>query len=327
MTLVKKFSKEFARLRLIRLVKRTFAPIHLAENRCGRCGLGALRQLVEAGVNRFTLSLHGHEARLHDALTRTPGSFEQARAGLDNLVELKRRRRRLRLHTSTVLNRRNLPHLADLHAFLAARPVDLMVLNVVMAKGRAALHLDSLVPSYREVIAAVARLCASLPGRELARLRVEDVPPCVMRALPAAVRGPLELYQHFESMGSTGLAELPSLPSEAPLCGVGCPQVAVMLASYREARGLSEQLCGPAGLAPGRASLGVERGYYLTDRAIKEQFERVKGEPCSACVLEPACQGVYAHYAEARGFAELEPITRAELARDPTLRRLVSGWS
>ena len=39
------------------------------------------RMLVKAGMNRFYVSIHGHEKRLHEGLTRTPDSFEQTVAG------------------------------------------------------------------------------------------------------------------------------------------------------------------------------------------------------------------------------------------------------
>jgi len=45
-------------------------------------------ELVRAGLRRFVLSLSGHEADLHDAIARAPGAFDQAMAGLDNLVRL-----------------------------------------------------------------------------------------------------------------------------------------------------------------------------------------------------------------------------------------------
>ena len=39
------------------------------------------RELADAGLNRVTVSIHGHTARLHDGQTRTPGSFDQSLAG------------------------------------------------------------------------------------------------------------------------------------------------------------------------------------------------------------------------------------------------------
>ena len=41
------------------------------------------RMLIARGMNRFYVSIHGHTKKLHEGLTRTPGSFEQTVGGLD----------------------------------------------------------------------------------------------------------------------------------------------------------------------------------------------------------------------------------------------------
>jgi len=44
-----------------------------------------VRRLKRAGCDVFAVALHGHRADLHDWLTRSEGSFEQALKGLENL--------------------------------------------------------------------------------------------------------------------------------------------------------------------------------------------------------------------------------------------------
>ena len=46
--------------------------------------------LVKAGINRFYVSIHGHTAKLHESLVRTPEAFEQTVAGIRNVAALKR---------------------------------------------------------------------------------------------------------------------------------------------------------------------------------------------------------------------------------------------
>ena len=47
------------------------------------------KKLAAAGMNRFYVSIHGHNAKLHEGLTRTPGSFDQTRGrGIDNIAKL-----------------------------------------------------------------------------------------------------------------------------------------------------------------------------------------------------------------------------------------------
>lgn len=46
------------------------------------------RKMLAAGLTHIIFSIHGHNAATHDALTRTPGSFEQLLAGFNNFVKL-----------------------------------------------------------------------------------------------------------------------------------------------------------------------------------------------------------------------------------------------
>ena len=48
----------------------------------------AARGIVRSGIDALIFSVHGHDARSHDALTRAPGSFAQLKKGLQNLRAL-----------------------------------------------------------------------------------------------------------------------------------------------------------------------------------------------------------------------------------------------
>jgi len=157
-------------------------------------------RLLNAGLNSVVISIHGHDARLHDAQTRTPGSFEQTAAGLRVLADLKADRE-LHLSTSTVVNRRNLPHLSKILPFLLAFPLDQIVLNACQPLGRAAELFDKLVPAYTEIITELSGALEGLPRDEWARIRLLDVPPCLLASLPEEIRGWVEEHQHFERRG------------------------------------------------------------------------------------------------------------------------------
>jgi len=162
--------------------------------------------------------LLAHTAALHDGQTRTPGSFEQSLAGLDEVVRLGRARH-ARVLTSTVLNRRTLPHLEAIHDLLSSRGAEVTVFNVMMGKGRGAQHAERLLVAYPEVVQAVRKLCRELPESRQRSIRIEDVPPCFLQQLPTAVRGEPEEYQQFEESGSSGLAELAL--ADSPVSAMG----------------------------------------------------------------------------------------------------------
>lgn len=240
---------------------------------------GIARELVDAGVNRVTISIHGHTARLHDRQTRTPGSFQQTLAGLDNILRL-RRSRTLEVHTATVISQRTLDQAQQIHAFLARRDPDLMVFNVMMPVGRGARRLTSLMPRYAQVADAFVSLAAGLPPQKLRQLRLVDLPLCVGRDLPFPLWGEPERFEQYERAGSSGLSGR---------------------SLQRDPRG------APKLLADG--------SYYVTGRALKDSTLRVKEEPCQGCAAEPLCPGVYRSYSEAFGHDELRPFTAARLAK------------
>jgi len=48
----------------------------------------AARRIVRSGIDALVFSVHGPDAKIHDALTRAPGSFSQLKKGLANLRAL-----------------------------------------------------------------------------------------------------------------------------------------------------------------------------------------------------------------------------------------------
>src|SRR5262249_34839110 len=116
--------------------------------------------LAKAGMNRFYVSIHGHDKKLHEGLTRTPESFEQTVAGLDNVTKLKRFG--VELPTSTVVTDRNLPHLLPIYRFLRGHGVDQVVFNVMQANGRADTHFEQIFPRYGAIAAAFKEFLATV---------------------------------------------------------------------------------------------------------------------------------------------------------------------
>jgi cyclic pyranopterin phosphate synthase len=151
--------------------------------------------LLRAGLNRVYVSIHGHEPRLHEGLTRTPGSFAQTVAGLRAVASL--RRPGDELHSSTVVNTRNLPHLTGIFRFLRGLGVDQVVFNAMQAEGGAHTHFEALFPRYRDVAAAVGRLCLEA-GEPRPPAFLVDLPPCTTVALPDYNRGFVERRLRWE---------------------------------------------------------------------------------------------------------------------------------
>ncbi len=153
--------------------------------------------LVAAGMNRFYVSIHGHDQKTHESLTRTPQSFDQTVAGLDQITKLKRYG--VDLHTSTVVTHRNLPYLKEIYRFLRQHGVDQVVFNIMQANGRANTYFETLFPSYTK-IAEAAKAFLDEQGKLEAKVQAffVDIPLCTTTTLPDFNRGYVESYVHFE---------------------------------------------------------------------------------------------------------------------------------
>ncbi len=226
--------------------------------------------LVAAGLNRVYISIHGHEAKLHEGLTRTPDSFAQTLAGIDMVASL--RRHGVGLHTSTVITRRNLPHLGPIYRFLRAHGVEQVVFNVMQANGRANTHFDQIFPRYRDIAAGFAAFV-----REQQRVEPQpmaflvDIPLCTTGEVPDFNRGYVEDYVHFEPAAAAARVRV----GEPTLTGL------------------------PVEGEPGLVQLR---------RADLDDAARRKREACNSCRYDSVCEGVWSNYLRRHGWEEFSPV-------------------
>ncbi len=238
--------------------------------------------LVAAGLNRVYISIHGHEARLHEGLTRTPDSFAQTVAGLDVVAGL--RRYGVALHTSTVVTKRNLPHVTAIYRFLRSHGVDQVVFNVMQANGRADTYFEQLFPTYSEIAGEFARFVheqARIESRPMAFL--VDIPLCTTEGVPDFNRGYVESYVHFE----------PSVTGQ----GGGTD------AGLLSAEALAERRTGSSG------------ELVRIRRADLDDARRHKREACGRCRYNGVCEGVWGNYLRRYGWNEFEPTPAEAVAQ------------
>ncbi len=132
------------------------------------------QQLVDDGANEFSPALHGSTARIHDGLTRAPGSYDQTVAGLRALVALDQR-----VITNTVItshNFRDLPALARLLVDLGACQYQFAFVHIL---GTAAEHRENLVPRKGDVMPFVKE-GLDLGRAAGVRCMTEAIPYCLM---------------------------------------------------------------------------------------------------------------------------------------------------
>ncbi|HFE46508.1 MAG TPA: radical SAM protein, partial [Nannocystis exedens] len=228
------------------------------------------RALLAAGLNRVYISIHGHTKKLHEGLTRTPGSFEQTVAGLKMVARYKRYG--ISLHTSTVVTKRNLPEMAAIYRFLRTQGVDQVVFNVMQANGRANTYFDQLFPTYTEIAAVAGKFLREAQSHEEQVMAfLVDIPLCTTGELPDFNRGYVEDYVHFE-------------PPPGAAQGL-----------------LSEEL-----LATRRA--GEDGELVQIRRADLDDDQRRKRPECATCRYDRVCEGVWGNYLRRYGWQEFVPV-------------------
>ncbi len=251
-------------------------------------------RLLGAGLNKLTVSIHGPNAKVHDALTRSRGSFDQALAGLENIKRL-RRSFRLDLHTSTVVVKNNLGHLPAVYALLHQLGVDRMCFNVPMLKGRGVDMLARGMPRYVEVAAACVEMVRHVAREDLDRVVLADIPRCAARGLSDSLLRAQERFDQFEATGSLGLVDVARAEMKA-----GDDPSAKRLLQESDQR-----------------SLQAQKDYYLTQREFKDDPLRARLPRCSRCVHVSTCPGIWRAYLERFGDGEFEPIEDRSRAGSP----------
>jgi len=242
--------------------------------------------LVKAGLNHFIVSIHGPDAKTHDALTRTRGSFEQAMDGLRVLKGIQQLTH-LDIHTSTVINKRNFHLMKAIHATLSPY-VDQLVFNVLQPWGRGHTSFDRLMPRYSDIAAEFAAFLKSYP-RAPKDTFLLDIPYCTTTAIPDHNRGFNERRVHYDKLpDSDNYWPDTDIDVDADMEG-GAAKKAVLKWDAAQQQGL----------------------LYVHHRDDQDQHQRVKRAECKTCAYEPLCDGVWKVYAQKFGWDEFVPVKNA----------------
>ena len=110
------------------------------------------RQVNELGEISYCIALHGPEARIHDAVTCRPGSFDETVRGIRNLVAVGGT-----VYSKVVLSRTNYEVLPETCRSLVELGVSHVSIAFPHALGRARKLWDEVVPRYTEVVPYVHR--------------------------------------------------------------------------------------------------------------------------------------------------------------------------
>ncbi len=232
-------------------------------------------KMLDAGLTRVTMSMHGHTPRLEDALTRVPGNFEKKKSGLRYLLQKKAEGRLVdNVSVNVVVSEWNYRALPNIVRFFFELGLDDVRLNFVRAEGYAE-EQTSLIPHLRDVVPYVMKALVLNEYHFKKNLTIGSFPLCVL---------PPELLGN-KALARRTIGEFRDLDTD---CSI----------KTLTADGFPD---GIATIEEGRARFNWQK---------RKKFD-LKAQPearCTGCRYAEVCEGVWKNYLPIHGDAELRAI-------------------
>ncbi len=256
-------------------------------------------RILDAGLSRVTISMHGHTAALEDRLTRVPGNFEKKCAAIRYLVHKRRTEGALKdgLSVNIVLNGWNYRYLPKMmHFFYQKMQVDDLRVNFIRPEGYAEGDAD-LTPEYSKVVPQLIRAIVLAETHFKKVFTFGGFPMCV---LPKSLRNDADLLSRYMgeyrdlstacSIRSDGGDVIPPGQKPNPQSWVDGPKSSVV--HYDDVEGRAR--------------------FNWQDRKRND----LKGQPaaCSRCDLAQVCEGVWKGYLEIWGDKAFAPVRLQDTA-------------
>jgi MoaA/NifB/PqqE/SkfB family radical SAM enzyme len=133
------------------------------------------KEIIKAGANVFAISIHGHNAKLHDFLTSAKGSFEQSRSGIKNLLSFGEL-----VITNTVINKINYRFLPEIARFLIDLGIPQYQFAFPHILGKALTDADWIIPRKKDILPYLNK-GIEIGVKKKKVVRVEAVPYCFLK--------------------------------------------------------------------------------------------------------------------------------------------------
>ena len=173
-TLYKELSK------LIKKLKNKPCKISLATNGRRLKYLAYTKQL-EKDVNEFLISLHAPIGKVHDKLTRTPGSFKETVTGIKVLKSLHAGDK---IRINFVVNKENINLMKDMLIFLKKLDVKRLSFDTIVPINNGDKNYAQLMPPYTKIYESFVRCSDFLKrnqGYKNFKITLSGIPPCLIK--------------------------------------------------------------------------------------------------------------------------------------------------
>jgi MoaA/NifB/PqqE/SkfB family radical SAM enzyme len=155
--------------------KLGFKTIAMSTNGRMYSYLDYAKKMIKAGLTDVIFSIHGHNGKLHDSLTRSPGSFKQLLKGLANFKKLGFKN----IGSNTTIVKPNYKFLPQIGQFIYNRGIrNSEFIFVDPSSGGAKTNFFKLVPKISEIAPYVKKCLDIAKRRKVFHWTIRYVPLC-----------------------------------------------------------------------------------------------------------------------------------------------------
>jgi MoaA/NifB/PqqE/SkfB family radical SAM enzyme len=137
-----------------------------------------VEDVVNSGVTRVTISIHGSSSRKHDSLTRAEGSFKQAVKGIRNF-----KKKKINVAINCVINKKNICDLRNISKMawqMEIEQVQFAFIHMSHAILSDEKRIRNLVPKKKEVISSLLEALA-IAEKLGVEAKTEGIPACLLK--------------------------------------------------------------------------------------------------------------------------------------------------
>lgn len=250
------------------------------------------RACVEAGVDDFLISIHGHNKEVHDKVTELPGSFDKAVQCVKNLQKFP-----VKVRANCVISGFNYAGAVEtlaLYHSLGLQTANFILFNpIVEADWKSAPELNV---AYSDAAPYIHRAIDQYKDK-IAKITVRYIPLCLMRGYESYVTNMPQIQydpDEWDYLIRTGIREGKFITTAALWVGMA--------------------------LYPGKSRLWKKGWNTFKHEGIKYFLQiknKVYGPECQKCAYKGVCDGLWRKYAEWKGFDELKAVA-GPVIHDPT---------
>lgn len=195
-------------------VQCNFKKIHIVSNGRRYSDKKFLKNLLDSGVTRFSVSVHSHQESTEDNLTKVKDGFKEKIRGIKNLTEFSGRGLiKEPISINIVVNKMNYQNMPDTIKFFNKMGVNDFRLNFIRPEGRAADNFNEVVLKYSD-FSGVAEEILRFAKSNGVSLNIGDMPLCTFKDTQLILENDGNLKDYYDDVLSFNdtmpLATIPS---------------------------------------------------------------------------------------------------------------------